>query len=65
MKRDLAPILEAEDSTLEALGVPPVHSRTCPALVSAVAAALADGVNEKGREHFGEIAEKVAEICRH
>ena len=65
MKRDLAPILEAEDITLDALGVPPVYSRTCPALVGAVAAALADGVNQKGREHFREIAEKVAEICRH
>ena len=64
MKRDLAPILEADDSTLDALGVPPVQSRTCPALVGAVAAALADGVNQKGREHFREIAEKVAEICR-
>lgn len=63
MKRDVMPILSADDDTLEALGIPLPKSRTCYDLIKAVAAALADCSFEQGREKYRDTAEKVRDMC--
>ena len=64
MKRDLMPILSADDETLDALGIPLPKSRTCYDLIKAVAAAICDYISAGDLEKYDGVMLKVLQMCR-
>ncbi len=63
IKRDIVSILSADSDVLEALGCPLPETRTSADLMRVLARALADDIEEQGREKFREIALQVKDMC--
>ena len=63
IKRDILPILSADDETLNALGCPLPETRNSAELMRCLARALADNINEQGREGLRTVALNVKDMC--